>query len=155
MFRGFFDFDDDATPEPNLVTASIIERKLNSKTIKSYMQSASLGYAYQNAASIAFKNTDDVSATADILESQFQKVSQDLSGDQLEALSDLRSSVQSLFDEIKLSTNQVLTVRTAAMPARVLAFGYYGGDSLGVDIIELNDDGNVSFYEGDIKVLSV
>ena len=41
------------------------------------------------------------------------------------------------------------------MPARVLAFGYYGGDSLGVDIIELNDDGNVSFYEGDIKVLSV
>lgn len=155
VFRGFFDFDDDATPEPNLVTASIIERKLNSKTIKSYMQSASLGYAYQNAASIAFKNTDDVSATADILEAQFQKVSQDLSGDQLEALSDLRSSVQSLFDEIKLSTNQVLTVRTAAMPARVLAFGYYGGDSLGVDIIELNDDGNVSFYEGDIKVLSV
>ena len=154
VFRGFFDFDDDATPQPNLVTASIIERKQNSKTIKSYMQSASLGYAYQNAASIVFKNTDDVSSTADILEAQFAKVSLDLTGNQLEALSNLRSDVQSLFDEIRLSVNQVLTVKTVATPARVLAFTYYGNDEFGDDLIELNDDGNVSFYEGDVKVLS-
>lgn len=155
VFRGFFDFDDDLTPTPDLVTASIIEKDQNRATIKSYMQVASLGYAYQNAVNIDYDTADDLDTTAGILETQFDKVAKDLTGDQLDALSDLRTNVQSLFDAIKLNVNQVITVKSARMPARVLAFAYYGNDELGDNIINLNDDGNVSFYEGDIKVLSV
>ena len=155
VFRGFFGFDDDVTDPPNIVTASINERKNNRKIVKSYMQTASLGYAYQNIVDIDFDTVDDLLTAANILEAQFKKVSQTLGGDQLEALSDLRDDVQSVIDDLKLSINQVITVKTARMPARVLAFTYYGNDEYGEKIINLNDDSNVSFYEGDVKVLSV
>lgn len=155
VFRGFFGFDDDVTNPPNLVTASINERKNNRKIIKSYMQTASLGYAYQNIVDIEFNTVEDLLTTANILEAQFEKVVQTLGGEQLEALSDLRDATQSVIDEIKLSINQVVTVKTVRMPARVLAFSYYGNDGSGEKIVNLNDDGNVSFYEGNIKVLSV
>jgi len=155
VFRGFFDFDDDLTPNPSLVTASIIEKDQNRATIKSYMQAASLGYAYQNAVNIDYATVDDLDTTADILEAQFDKVSVNLTGEQLEALSDIRTDVQSLLDAIKLNVNQVITVKTATTPARVLAFTYYGNDDFGENIINLNDDGNVSFYEGDVEVISI
>jgi len=155
VFKGFFGFDDDASESPNVVTSSIIERNQNKAVLKSYMQTASLGYAYQNAVSVTYDTTDDVTAAADLLENQFNKVSRDLDVAQLEPLSNLRRDVQNLFDAIKLTTNQVITVRTPETTARALAYQYYGNDNSGIDIIELNDNPNVSFYAGDIKVLSV
>jgi|GEM_PF-1935655 len=154
VFRAFFDFDDDLTPTPDLVTASIIEKDQNRAVMKSYMQAAALGYAYENAANIEYDTVDDLNSTASILEAQFDKVSQQLTGDQLSALSDLRTNTQSLFDGIKLNVNQVITVKAAKVPARVLAFTYYGNDDFGENIVNLNENDNVSFFEGDIKVLS-
>jgi len=154
VFRAFFDFDDDLTPTPDLVTASIIEKDQNRAVMKSYMQAAALGYAYENAANIEYATVDDLNSTASILEAQFDKVSQQLTGDQLSALSDLRTNTQSLFDDIKLNVNQVVTVKAAKVPARVLAFTYYGNDNFGENIVNLNENDNVSFFEGDVKVLS-
>lgn len=78
-----------------------------------------------------------------------------LSQTTLNDLQDLRVTVQQFFDTEKLNAKQIISVQTQELPARIIAFQYYGNSELGSNIAELNNEINVSNLKGNIDILTV
>jgi len=175
-FEGLFGFGDEDENSVQPTTAARVERKQNRAVLNGNMNAATLGYAYVNVAQIEFDNVDEVEAAADALEIQYQAVvaagtpsesdpsetgipvletpGAVLSNDVVSAATDMRVLVQQFFDEAKTNASQIITVRTNIMPVRVLTYQYYGSTDLANDIIGLNNIADVSFVEGDVRILT-
>lgn len=169
VFENFFDFDDDQV-ELLPTTVSKIERQTNNDIIKQTMQLNALSFSYLNAAQVEFGTVDDIDETADRLEAQFKKIIEnndelnkllllspepkEVGNETINALKDMRTQTQQFFEAAKLTVKQIITVKTVEIPVRVLTYQYYGSSELSEDIVALNDDPNVSFYKGDIKILT-
>jgi len=167
VFKQFFDFDDDENRLP-LGTVSRTERQRNNDVIKQSIQLSALNYAYLNSAQTDFLTVDEIDELADTLEAQFDKVvsindtlNKDLEGQQTDLgtqtindLKDMRTQTQNFFENAKLTTNQVIDIYTQEIPVRVLAYQYYGETDSAEDLISLNNDPNVSFYKGDVEILT-
>ena len=69
-------------------------------------------------------------------------------------LEDQRTVAQEFFNQQKLNTQQIITVDTQLLPARVIAYQYYGSSELGPDIAVLNDEINVSYMSGNIEIFT-
>lgn len=69
-------------------------------------------------------------------------------------LSDLRITVNDFLTEKKINAQRVITVQTFQTPIRVLNYSYYGNSENIQQIVDLNENINVSYYSGDVKVLS-
>jgi len=69
-------------------------------------------------------------------------------------LEDQRTVSQEFFNQQKLNAQQIINVDTQLLPARVIAYQYYGESTLGADIAILNDEINVSFLSGNIKIFT-
>ncbi|MCW8930005.1 MAG: hypothetical protein OQL19_07200, partial [Gammaproteobacteria bacterium] len=65
-----------------------------------------------------------------------------------------RVAVQQFFDEQKLRADQIIQVKTVSLPARVIAYQYYGESTKGFDLANLNEDANNSFLNGNIEVFT-
>lgn len=151
----FFDFgENDAEIVQD--TTSKVEAAQNEAVLNGNMQGQSLVQAYVSAAEITYVTVDQVDEVAGILEQQYQTLisNQDLTSDTLDSITDLRVTIQEFFDGQKLTASQIIEVKSKVVPARVLAYQYYGESTLGADLAELNEDLNVSFLEGDLKVFT-
>lgn len=151
----FFVFGDDDEPI-NQTTAGRIERKRNQDIINDSVKGFSLTQSYVSAAQINFSTVEEIEDTANILETGFQSVKSAgaLSTETLGNLEDLRTITQRLFDEQKLTANQIINVNTQKLPSRVIAYQYYGESDLGNNIALLNNSINVSGISGDIDILT-
>lgn len=74
--------------------------------------------------------------------------------DSLNALDALRVATQDLLNEQKLSAARIVTVNRNTRPVRLISFDYYGNSDKAQDLIDINNDINVSYFEGDIQVLT-
>lgn len=146
--------DDDVSLSQN--TASRVERTKNRKILNDSIQSLALSYSYLSSAQLVFNTVDDIDMRADILETQYQKlsISNGLDSTAKRALLDLRVNVQIFFEEQKLTAQQVITVETNLIPARVLAYQYYGNSEKGEQLAELNESAAPSFLDGNVKVFT-
>lgn len=155
VLAGLFGFGD-GDVQINTTTAILIERKKNNDILNNSMQGMALSYSYFNAVQKEFGNVNEIEATADDLEIQYQKVitADGLSDATKSSLTDLRLESQKFFDQQKLVTAQIITVDTNLTSARLLSFQYYGDSSLGEDLISLNNFDDVAFVEGDVQVLT-
>jgi len=72
----------------------------------------------------------------------------------LNALDEIRVETQALLDEQKLSAARIVTVNRNTRSVRLLAFDYYGDSEQAQDLIDINDDINISYFEGDVEVLT-
>ena len=155
VFKRFFSFGDDDSSITE-TTAIRIEKAKNNRVINQSMQSVALSYSYLSAAQIDFETVDDVEETADVLETQYQKViiADGLSEETKSALTDLRSDMQVFFDEQRVNADQILTVETNLISARLLSFQYYGDSDNGEQLIDLNSAEDVTFIEGSVQVVS-
>jgi len=136
-------------------TAAQLEKKQNKELFNALMRVSALSYAYVAAVQLDFATLDDVNEVDGTLEEQYSTLV-DLAGvdtDTREALADLRQLAQEFLDEAKLTARRVVTVYTNATTARLLAFQYYGDDTQGEDVANLNV-GNVSNLSGDVQVLT-
>lgn len=154
VLRGFFDFGDNDV-EIVETTSGLIERKQNNDVLNGNMQAQSNILAYLNAVQIDYQTVNEVDAAADILEVQYQKViAGGLSDDAKTQITELRVIVQDFFDAQKLTVQQIITVNTPVIPARVMAYQYYGASTLGQNIAELNEDLNVTFIQGPTEIFT-
>jgi prophage DNA circulation protein len=155
VLGGFFPFgnDDSGITETTAIRA---EKAKNNRIINQSVQSIALSYSYLNTAQIDFETVDDVEESADLLEAQYQKVisADGLTDETKSALTDLRSEMQTFFDEQKVSSNQILSVETNLTSARLLSFQYYGNSDNGEQLIDLNNAEDVTFIEGPVQVVS-
>ena len=157
VMERFFDFgnEDDQTPiEQN--TAGRVERARNQNLLNNLIKSQALLLNYNNASQINFTTVAQVDSFAETLEDQYQSV---ISGAQfdretLDAITQARIEVQKFFDAKQLNASQVVDIKTVTLPARVIAYQYYGDSSRGFNIAELNEDANVSFISGEIQVFT-
>lgn len=165
VLRQFFNFgDDDNFIQPN--TTSRTERIQNNSVLNQYVQAQALSYSYLNVTEIQFDNVDQVQEIAEQLEIQYQKIFNNLtvngqnpnigiSPDAKSSITDMRVLLQEYFNDQRLNTQQIIGVYTNSLPARFIAYQYYGSSNLGEEIAELNNDlSNPSFVEGDIRILS-
>jgi prophage DNA circulation protein len=170
VYENFFGFDDDQV-QTETTTVSRIERQTNDTLLKQSMQLSALSFSYLNAAEVEFSTLDEIDEVADRLEKQFAKVvdnndqinvllsinpvPKDIGSETISALQEMRAATQSFFDDAKLTASKTIEVFTEEMPARVMTYQYYGSSDLAEEIIGLNDDPNVSFYKGDVKILEL
>lgn len=151
----FFSFgDSDAEIIEN--TASRIEKSRNQNLLNNLVKAQSLLFNYSNAAQITFTTVSQVNEVAQSLENQYQDVVTGADFDRVtkDSITETRVQVQKFFDDQQLSVRQVIDVQTVTLPARVLAYQYYGDSSEGLNIASLNEDMNVSFLTGTIGVFT-
>ncbi len=72
----------------------------------------------------------------------------------INSLEDLRAITQQFFDDQKVVVRQIITVQTQELPARVIAYQYYGSSEIGSNIAELNGEINVSNLTGNIDIFT-
>jgi prophage DNA circulation protein len=153
-FVGFFGFGDDDI-SCKCSTAGLVERNQNNKVINSGVAASALGYTYLAASQLEFQTVDEIDTVAAELDIQFAAV-QESEADQnvKDAVTETRIAIIDIFNEKRITTAQVLTVDTLLTSTRLLAFSYYGNDEQGQILTDLNDQADINFISGDVKVLT-
>lgn len=157
VIERFFDFGDEDEGTPiQTNTAGRVERSRNQNLLNNLVKASALLLNYGNASQITFTTVTQVQQFADTLETQYQKVISQAEFDSqtLETIAQTRLEVQQFFEQQRLTANQVVSVNTVQLPARVIAYQYYGSSAQGVNIADLNEDINLSFLEGNIEVFT-
>ena len=72
----------------------------------------------------------------------------------LNAIDEIRIATQELLNDQKLSAARVVTVNRNTRPVRLMSFDYYGDSGKAQELIDINDNINVSYFAGDIEVLA-
>ena len=150
--KGFFNFGN-SDSEITETTAGKAERNKNNTTLNNAVKTSSLGYAYVSASEKEYLTTDDINDELADLELQYQSV---LSASEsvVEALTDLRELSLKVFDEKRQNAKQITDIYEKRTSCRLLSFNYYGDDSLGQNIADLNTIDDVSFVSGEVKVFT-
>ncbi len=150
-----FNFGEDDTLI-NTTTAGLQERQNNFDILNASTNTLSLSIGYESAAQIEFNNIEQLERQENELEQQYQLIVENpgLDDDTLQSITDTRKQTQQFFNDQRLNVSQVVDAITNTLPARVIAYQYYKDSSRGEELITLNEEPNVSFMQGRIKVLS-
>lgn len=70
------------------------------------------------------------------------------------SLDALRVTTQEFLDQQKVSAARIVTVELNTQPVQLIAYKYYGDTDRTRELINLNKDVNVPYYEGSIEVLT-
>ena len=165
-------------------TSNRTERRINQSLLTDSVQGIVLAEAYQSAAVREYDTVDDVDEVKVLLEHEFIKLvnaglpvvseitaagstadvfpnetlptNVGLSGDLITAISELRIVSTQFLDSKRLTSRDILEVTTNTTPLRRLAFSYYGDDDEDTvnSLIELNNLSDITFADGELKVLS-
>ena len=153
-FLGIFGFGIGDT-ETQTSTAGLAERKRNDDILNSAVNAAILGYAYLASTEIQFKTTREIDDLVNSLDAQYDLVQTGtLDQTTKDDVTDMRVKSLSVYDQLRLDANFIITVNTVPTTVRILTFDYYGSDGLGQAIADLNQFDNVSFIEGDVEILT-
>ena len=156
VFTRFFDFGDNLALVLG-TTKDTDQQKLNQDLITNGTKAAYLAQAYQASAVRDYPTVDAVDEIKEVLEDAFDDLdASDISNDLRDKLADLRTTSNAFLDDQRLTAKEVLDVFVNQQPIRTLAFAFYGEDNNEVttSLAALNDEPNISFIKGDIKILS-
>ena len=154
--KTLFSFGDD---DPVIIetTVGLTERKKNRDTIRTYMKTTSLGYAYTNASQSTYETDVALDELQNGLEAQYVDIrtNQNITNESLEQLDRLRVQAQKSLDEIRVNSPSIITVETPRRPLSVLLYAYYGNTDLFEQISDLNNINQNAFVEGQVRLLVV
>jgi prophage DNA circulation protein len=166
-FLGFFGFGS-ADVEIKQDTVGRIERQTNNEILNGAVAASALGYAFLAATDIEFETVREIDELTAELDAQYELVltglaagadpaSQHTTGssqDVIDSITDMRVKVLAALDDIRIDTSQIISVHTNPTTARLLGFTYYGNDTEGQALVDLNGFTDVSFIEGTVEVLT-
>lgn len=154
-FTGFFGFGDDGLAIKQ-DTAGRVERQNNNGALNGAVSGSSLGFAFLSATAIDFETTQEIDELTAQLDDQYEAVKEGGSSQEVvDAVTDMRVKVFEALDQVRVDTSQIVTVETTPTTSRLLAFSYYGDDTQGETITDLNGFADVSFVEGPVEVLTI
>lgn len=155
-FQLFFDFgDDDIQIDTDTIQKQ--ERQTNRNLLNGSVLFSSLALAYQNASLIAYETETELNNMRNLLEAQFQKVSQNpsVSQETQAVLQSLRAEMRKFFLQQETITSKIITIQqNTQIPVTVLAYQYYGSTDNAQKIIDLNRFNDISFVSGNINILT-
>ncbi len=145
-------------------TAGLQERANNNQILNAATNTLALAISYESSASTQFGNVQSLNAAEQALEDQYQfiinppdgvtVISTGLDDETLQSITDTRTDTQTFFNGQRLTVSQVVEARTNTLPATVIAYQYYQDSTRGQELIQLNNEPNVTFLKGEIQVLS-
>lgn len=146
--------NDDPVVSPT--TVGLQQRKENRDVLRTVMRAEALSFAYLNAAQIDYQTTENLDATQDQLEAQYDDIrtNQTISNAALEQLDVVRVTTQKTLDDVRVNTRTIITVETPRIPLSVLVYSYYGSTELVEVIAELNKVKQNAFVEGELRILT-
>ncbi len=152
---GLFDFGD-LDISFSVSTAGGKERKKNQDLLNSQVQGQALANAYTFAAQLDLPTVEAIDETQGILEDQFQKIASAgaIDRNSFDSLIATRVALSAFFDAQRSTKPRQVQIRTHTIPARVLAYSYYGSSDQGPLIAQLNNVRDGAFIEGEIEILS-
>jgi len=146
------------------IVASLVQRKQNQNLYINTIKTMALIEAYQAAALKTYNNTDEIDRDQKSLEDQFQAIFGNtnltdasdlgLTEETIIAVTTLRDIVREFLDTTKVTTAQVVDIKTPVLPVQLLSFIYYGSSDNTEEILDLNQIRNPSFVAGDVEILS-
>lgn len=141
-----------AEGETNIVDNPDLTTALN--IINLGVQLNNIALAYDNAADIEYKNSNDLDEVISDIDTEFSRIVANtlIDTDSRVALINLNTSVLDVFASLDLST--ITNVTTTQMSSQVLSYTYYGTTAQADQIIELNGINNTGFIDGDVSILS-
>ena len=139
-------------------TISTVEAEiiLNEQVVTRQLGMAALTFAYTDIAITEFNNVDELEAAQDVLEEEFQFLYDDqtMPSNTLLSLQKLRDEANKFFEQQKLTINDITSIDIKRMPSQVLTYALYGNLDLAQEIVDLNNNPDVSFYDGTILALT-
>lgn len=139
-------------------TISTVEAEIirNEQVVTRQMGMAALTFAYTDVAITEFNNVDELEAAQDVLEVEFQFLYDDptIPSDTLLSLQELRDEANKFFEQQKLTINDITSINIKRMPSQVLTYALYGSLDLAQEIVDLNNNPDVSFYDGTVLALT-
>jgi prophage DNA circulation protein len=153
VVRGLFDFGAADAPIPP-VTVGRIERKKNNDILNAAVNDLALGFAYETTAQIDFITVDEIEAASSELETQYKTVQGGADQESNDVLTDMRSETQAFFNDERLTARQIITVETNRISTRLLSYQYYADSSEGERLGLINQNPDVNFISGEVKVLT-
>ena len=132
------------------------QRADNQLLLNNAIRTNAISLAYNNAANIDYANELEVLEARQALEAEYQGIIEDnnLSGDTLDALANLRNSSRLLFEDISITVAKIRSITVNTIPMSVLAYQYYGSTDNTQALIDLNATTDVSFVEGEVQILT-
>ena len=164
-FKNLFGFGNSDQNDIETTTASLVQRRQNRDVLNRAVNAQALSYAYVAVAQIPFETVDEIETAERELEVQYEFIISNPITDSVvtnvdasqavnDSLTDMRVIVQAFFDEQRISAKQIISVFTTVTSARLLSFQYYAETESVEDIIALNEITDVSFVEGDVRILT-
>lgn len=166
-FLGFFGFGNNDV-EIKQDTVGRIEQQTNNEVLNGAVAASALGFAFLSATDIDFETVREIDELTAELDAQYELVltgraegsdptsppTVGASQDVIDAVTEMRVKVLAALDDIRLNTSQIVSVHTNPTTARLLGFTYYGDDTQGQALVDLNGFTDVSFVEGTVEVLT-
>lgn len=154
-WKELFGFGDNDIITQN-ITAPNIQSTKNNSVINRAVKAESLSYSYFAAVRSNYGTTNDLDLASTALETQYEILIQEtgMSFELRDALADIRQVSNNYFTSQRITLQRIIKVNTPRLPARVIAYQYYGSSELGQEIARLNSNANVSFIEGEIEIVT-
>ncbi len=132
------------------------QRADNQLILNNAISTNALSLAYNNAANIDYANELEVLEARQDIETEYQNIieNNNLSGDTLDALANLRNSSRLFFEDISITVSKIRPVTVNTIPMSVFAYQYYGSTDNTQALIGLNATTDVSFVEGEVQILT-
>jgi len=153
-FKSMFNFGDN-DPVVEATTTDLKERNKNRDILRGNMKNQALGYAYVAAADTEYQTVDEIDSVNDALEEQYlNSVDQDIDNASVGDLNDLRAQANATLADLRISARRTITINVKRTPLSVLAYKYYGSTDLVNTLQQLNNIEQISFVEGEIRILT-
>jgi hypothetical protein len=152
-----FGFGEELTPL-TLDSAEIAERDKNQKIINGSVNALALANLYENAILIEYQDDQELNAKIIELEDKYERLvfgaNNSLDDDTLNDMQLLRDEWRKFYENLRLTINKIVAVKTKKMPLKTMVYQHYGSvDNFDV-IMQLNNIRNPALIEGEFNILS-
>lgn len=132
------------------------QRSNNNDAVNLLVRTMALTAAHRAALDLDLSTLDEISEIEESLEAQYQALidTEDVPGDLLQDLEDLRSDLFNLFATAKLSARRVVSVMVGSTTPRLLAYLLYGDVDLDAALAALNSAESYELIAGELQVLT-
>lgn len=154
IFQTFYDFDSDRIVL-DVDTPELVQRERNLNLFDEYVRTLALLANYRNVTQVDFLTENEIEDQSEALDEQFISVTQNTvlnDNDQFE-INDVRNQVNQFLTEQSKAAFKIGTATFKRKPATLIAFDLYGSTENTMAIIDLNNLKDVSFVDGELKIL--
>lgn len=145
---------DPESETPGSQSSEQLFRTQNSNQAILSSRASSLIEAMNQTARIEFQNDEEIDNVVEVIENQYNNISQQLSENSLNDIEIVRNNLRIFLNQRRLNTNFIIEIDVQNEPLSVLSYNLYGSTDKSEEIVELNMVKDVFSISGTIKVES-